>query len=43
MLCAIVIVTWLVLLQTMVIKECVYSEHHVIAGVTNLHIHDVAD
>jgi len=43
MFCVIASVVWLVLLQIIVIKECIYSEHHVIAGVTNLHIHRVAD
>jgi len=41
--CVFVIVARLVLLQIIVIKECIYSERHVIAGVTNLHINGVAD
>jgi len=41
--CVFVSVAWLVLLQIIVIKECIYSEHHVIAGVTNLHIHGLAN
>jgi hypothetical protein len=36
-------VAWLVLLQIIEIKECIYSEHNVNAGVKKLHIHGVAD
>jgi hypothetical protein len=43
MFCVIASVSWLVLLQIIVIKECIYSEQHVIAGVTNLHVHGVTD
>jgi hypothetical protein len=41
MFCVIASVAWLVFLQITEIKECIYSEHNVIAGVKKLHIHEI--
>lgn len=43
MFCVIASVAWLEMLQITVIEVCIYSEHHVIEGVKNLHMHGVAD